>query len=348
MATIEKRGKSYRATVSLAKNGGHQRTTKTFKNKSDAKLWALEMELEKGKGQDIADRSTPFPEFYSNWVYSVKKTDVREATFINYQRTIKIVNNLFDGMQLKNLNDLLMQKRLDHYTETHAKKTVRELVLKIRGALKYAYARGLIANDFGSLLKAKGRELPKRNKALSIQEMKILRTYCLAHPEDEVNTLILLALETGGRRGELLGLRKEDLYEYGIKIRRSISPTNDDYRLKTDHSRRNIQINKDVYDAVKKLADTKDDYIFDWGNFKQAYQLQVLLKKLNLRKTTFHGLRDSHASFLFSKDIDLAYISRRLGHDSILTTQNYYLELMPEKKHQQDADALNLLKTLSM
>lgn len=68
---------------------------------------------------------------------------------------------------------------------------------------------------------------------------------------------------------------------------------------------------------------------------------------MNLTKTTFHGLRDTHASFLFSNDnIRLDFISKRLGHSSILTTQNYYLELMPEKKHQQDADALNLLNSL--
>ncbi|MCI5871658.1 MAG: tyrosine-type recombinase/integrase, partial [Streptococcus sp.] len=96
-----------------------------------------------------------------------------------------------------------------------------------------------------------------------------------------------------------------------------------------------------------QLAGTKTDYVFDWNGFKQAGQLQKLLKQLGLNKTTFHGLRDTHASFLFSKDISLDYISRRLGHNSILTTQQYYLELMPEKKHQQDADALSLLNDLS-
>lgn len=143
-------------------------------------------------------------------------------------------------------------------------------------------------------------------------------------------------------------IKKEDIFEYGIKILRSISPTNDDTRLKTKHSKRDISINKDVYQAVTKLAQTKEGYIFDWNGFKQASQLQKLLKQLGLTKTTFHGLRDTHASFLFSKDISLDYISRRLGHNSILTTQQYYLELMPEKKHQQDADALSLLNDLSL
>lgn len=347
MATITKRGNSYRATISLYQNGEYKRETKTFKEKKDAELWTLEMELEKGRGKNIAERSTLFTNFYSNWVETVKKNDVREATYINYTRTITVVNDLFHGIALKNLDDIVVQKKIDHYAENHSKKTTKELVLKIRGSLKYAYARGLITNDFGHLVKARGKELPKRNVALSVTEFKKLRQYCLSYQEEEFNILVLLALETGARRGELLGITKEDIFEYGIYIRRSISPTNNDTQLKTKHSKRDISINRDVYEALKKLAEKKEDYVFDWNGFRQAGQLQKLLKKLGLSKTTFHGLRDTHASFLFSKEISIDYISRRLGHNSILTTQNYYLELMPEKKHQQDADALNLLNELS-
>lgn len=347
MATITKRGNSFRATVSLYKKGEYKRETKTFSNKKDAQLWTLEMELEKGRGKNIAERSTQFTDFYRNWVHTVKKNDVREATFINYKRTLVVIDSLFDGIQLKHLDDLIMQKKIDQYAENHSKKTVKELVLKIRGSLKYAYARGLISNDFGHLLKAKGLELSKRNIPLSITEFKQLKQYCLSHTEDEFNILVALALETGARRGELLDIKKEDIFEYGVKISRSISPTNDDTQLKTKYSKRDISINKDVYQAIVELASKKEDYIFDWNGFRQAQQLQKLLKKLGLTKTTFHGLRDTHASFLFSKDISLDYISRRLGHNSILTTQQYYLELMPEKKHQQDADALSLLNDLS-
>ncbi|MCI1136558.1 site-specific integrase [Enterococcus gallinarum] len=347
MATITKRGNSYRATVSLYKKGKYKRETKTFKNKKDAELWTLEMELEKGRGKNIAERSTLFPDFYRNWVETVKKNDVREATYTNYMRTLTVVDSLFQGIQLKHLDDIVMQKKLDQYAGTHSKKTTHELVLKIRGSLKYAYARGLITNDFGHLLKARGQEQPKRNIALSITNFKKLRQYCLSHQDEEFNILVLLALETGARRGELLGLTKDDLFEYGINIRRSISPTDNDTQLKTKHSKRDISINKDVYVALQTLAEKKATYLFDWNGFNQSAQLQRLLKKLDIPKTTFHGLRDTHASFLFSKEISIDYISRRLGHNSILTTQNYYLELMPEKKHQQDADALELLNDLS-
>ena len=80
--------------------------------KKDAELWTLEMELEKGRGKNIAERSTLFTDFYRNWVETVKKNDVREATFVNYKRTLVVVDSLFDGIQLKHLDDIIMQKRL--------------------------------------------------------------------------------------------------------------------------------------------------------------------------------------------------------------------------------------------
>lgn len=58
MAIIIKRGNAFRATISLYKKGEYKRETRTFNNKKDAELWTLEMELEKGRGKNIAERST--------------------------------------------------------------------------------------------------------------------------------------------------------------------------------------------------------------------------------------------------------------------------------------------------
>jgi len=347
MASIIKRNNSYNVQVSLYKYGKNKRLTKTFDNKADAQRWALEMELEKGNGKELARRDTSFTEYYQNWIHIVKKKDVREATFLNYVNTGKVIRNLFGDIKLRDLNDIVIQKKIDYYAETHSRKTVHEVVLKIRSSLRDAWARGYLTNDFASLIKTRGKEAEKRNKTLSITNLKKLRSWLIEHAEEkELYILALLALESGARRGELLGLRPEDLYEHGIYIRRSLSPTNDDTKLKTKKSHRAVSINKTVYDLVLTVPVKEDGYIFGKNGFKQSEQLAELLKELGIPKTTFHGLRDSHASLLFSQDIDLTYVSKRLGHSSIQTTQNYYIELMPEKKHQHEADALNVLNTL--
>ena len=346
MAYIRKRGGSYLAQVSLYQKGEHKRLTKTFKNKSDAKLWALEIELAKGNGKELANRLSSFADFFENWIYVVKQRDVKETTFQNYVRTLGVIRNLFQDIQLKDLNDIVVQKKIDEYAETHSRKTTHEVLLKIKTSLRDAYARGYIANDFAGLVKTRGVDPPKRNRALSITEFKQLRKYVLDHPDDEFHILVLLALETGMRRGELLAIRPESLYEYGIHVRHSISPTSKDTSLKTNNAKRDVSINKEVYELIRQIPIKENGYIFNNRTFNQAARLANLLRKLDIPKTTFHGLRDSHASFLFAQNIDLVYVSKRLGHVNIQTTQNYYLELMPEKKHEQDEDALNLLDSL--
>ncbi|MCA9765314.1 MAG: site-specific integrase [Carnobacterium sp.] len=347
MASIIKRGNSFRAQISVFNNGKQHRISKTFLNKKDAKLWALKQEVQKGSGKDLVNQQTTFADYYDTWIHVVKRNDVREATFNNYLAVSKVVRNLFSDIKLANLNDLVIQRRIDDYAESHARKTVHEVVLKIRSCVRDAYSRGLLSNDFSSLIKTRGKEAPKKNISLSITNMKKLRTYVLNNAEEEFNIMVLVSLETGMRRGEILGIRPESIYEYGIKVRESISPTSNDTSLKTEKAKRTISINKEVYGILNQMKVYSNGYLFDPKGFKQADQLKTLLKKLDIPTTTFHGLRDTHASFLFSQEIDIAYISQRLGHTSIQTTQNYYLSLMPEKKHQQDADALNLLKSLS-
>ena len=73
-----------------------------------------------------------------------------------------------------------------------------------------------------------------------------------------------------------MGITKADIFKYGIKIQRSIIPTNSDISLKTKHSRRYITIKKDVYNALLKLSPKKADYIFKTDGFHQAKQLHDL------------------------------------------------------------------------
>ena len=79
--------------------------------------------------------------------------DIKETTFQNYVRTLGVIRNLFEDIQLKDLNDIVVQKKIDEYAETHSRKTTHEVLLKIKTALRDAYARGYIANDFARLVK---------------------------------------------------------------------------------------------------------------------------------------------------------------------------------------------------
>lgn len=347
MASVIKRNKKYRAQVSYFQNGKQNRISRTFETKKEAELWALRIELSKGEGKNLIGQQTLFSEYFEWWIHLVKKNDIKESTFQNYLYALKFIDKLFKGLKLSELNDIVIQNGIDCFAINHSRKTTKELLLKIKTCLRDAYSRGLILNDFTSLIKVRGEDAPKRNRALSISELKKLRAHVLQNTDSNINRMVLVALETGLRRGEILGIKKDDLYEYGIEVKRSISPTSKDTSLKTMNSHRKVSINKNIYEILVNIPANEEGYIFQTDNFKQSSMLKSLLKKLGLPITTFHGLRDTHASFLFSQDIDLVYISKRLGHVNIQTTQNYYLQLMPEKKHEQEDLALKLLDDLS-
>lgn len=347
MASIIERNGKYRAQVSVYKNGKQNRISKTFDTKKEAELWAMKLELSKGTGKNLIGQQTLFVDYFRWWINFVKKKDIKETTFQNYVHALKFVEELYPNIKLINLNDVIIQNGIDTFAETRARKTTKEFLLKVKSCLRDAYARGLLANNFTSLLKIRGEEAPKRNKILSISDMKTLRKYVLNNPETNINRMILVALDTGMRRGEILGIKKEDIYKYGIEVKRSIAPTSKDTTLKTKNSHRRISINKSVYDILIRLEEDEYGYIFNSENFKMSEKLENILIQLNLPITTFHGLRDTHASFLFSQNLDIIFISKQLGHNSIQTTHNYYLDLMPEKRHEQDSIALDLFNSLS-
>ena len=58
MASIEKRGSSYRARVTIYQHGKRDYLTKSFKTEQEAKVWGTTLELQKAKGQAIAQQNT--------------------------------------------------------------------------------------------------------------------------------------------------------------------------------------------------------------------------------------------------------------------------------------------------
>ncbi len=53
----------------------------------------------------------PLQIFFENWIYLVKVNDVKETTFQNYVRTLGVIKKLFQDIQLKDLNDIVVQKK---------------------------------------------------------------------------------------------------------------------------------------------------------------------------------------------------------------------------------------------
>lgn len=174
--------------------------------------------------------------------------------------------------------------------------------------------------------------------------------------------LFVLALATGMRYGELLGLKWQDvnLDDGTLQVRRTLSrlPTQmgrdrgDLYveaEPKTKRSRRNIALAGFAIEALKQHRIRQEemkrsagdlweehDYVFCTPLGKHLnpghgvlVQLKILLEKAGLPEIRFHDLRHSAATLLLSMGVHPKVVQEILGHSEISMTMDTYSHVLP-------------------
>ena len=159
---------------------------------------------------------------------------------------------------------------------------------------------------------------------------------------------ILIAVHTGMRRGEILGLTWEDinLEDRVITVNKQLLYQNKELILtspKTKTSNRKFMIPSILADQLQQVKNTQDEHKAYYGehyhletNFVCCEEDGSPLKPYELTSFTsdlsktldmpfrFHDLRHSHASLLLEADVNVKVIQERLGHSTINTTLNVY------------------------
>lgn len=164
---------------------------------------------------------------------------------------------------------------------------------------------------------------------------------------------VFLAVYTGMRMGEILGLTWQDvdLNRGVIQVRQNLyqrTPGEPLFRQpKTPGSRRTIDISPLVVKTLREHKKEQAKERLAWGEGYKEYNLvcclqngdtinpptlsskfRVIAQRLGLF-VTFHGLRHVHASLLLKAGIPAKVVSERLGHSQISITQDLYSHVMP-------------------
>lgn len=353
MASFEKRGKKWRAVVSYTDARGlRQKTSKTFELKKTAAAWAAETETKVNGGLNINAGNITFAEYYKKWVDTYKKNIVREATFTKYTTYINIFDDLFKNSQLNKLTINFIQSKINSFGQTHSRAYTKGMVATIKRSLKDAQIDGLIERDIFSRLIITGKQSKKNINYLSADEFKTLQHWLYSKKDEIANNqlilLYLIAIETGMRFGEIAALKFADVdYEHStVSVDKSYSqhlkaitdPKNtNSIRLVTITSKLSTVIRN--YEKIKNKSNIFDLPIY--GGIV-GRELSRITQSLHIQNIRFHGLRHSHVSFLLHNDVDIAYISKRVGHSNVTTTLSVYAHILKEKEKTQD----NIVKSL--
>ena len=72
--------------------------------------------------------------------------------------------------------------------------------------------------------------------------------------------------------------------------------------------------------------------------------MKQLAEEVGFPAIRFHGLRHSHVSYLLHNGVDIAYISKRVGHSNVNVTLKTYAHMLKEKEAEQSSRTINLLQ----
>ncbi len=291
-------------------------------------------------------------QFLEYWLEDVYKGAVRLSTYENGR--VIVNKHLVPGIGHIKLQKLTTQALQSFY----AKKTkagtsasrIRAIHVLLHKALDHAKRIKLVGSNV-----CDGVELPKLTKpkaqSLTPEQAQLLLQKGREH--HHLEALLTLALATGMRKGEILGLRwaDVDLEKGTLQVHRTLNYMAHhgfvEGEPKTESSRRQIMLPPFVVETLRRhrtaqlevrLAAGANwvDYDLVFSNKRGGfiyhsllYHFYRLLEEVGLPHMRFHDLRHSAATLLLSMGVPAKVVQELLGHSTINMTMNRYSHVLP-------------------
>jgi integrase len=318
----------------------------TTKGQAKEELRAVEEMV--AKGAFLPVKKTPlFSEVANEWIEH-KRTRLRETTWEVYEGHIR--NHFYDLDRLK-INRVAIATVETFITDRQAQGmnigTLRKILVSLGQILSYAVRHKYIEHN--PLREAErprgGQSQFQEGEAMDLEGMKILipshiTAFLEKVKEPKYRILFMMAIFTGARQGELLGLKWSDVdwENRQIYIQRTFNKRRF-FPPKTKTSNRKIDLGPTVLTELKKwklaCPQNEIDLVFpneagepiNYSNMVRRHFLPAL-KAAGLTRIRFHDLRHTNVSLRLEEDQKIKYIQVQLGHSSPTVTLNVYAHLM--------------------
>ena len=276
-------------------------------------------------------------QWMDEWFEAYAKVKVRPSSHQTYKGYIEnhIKPNIGDipiekltSLQLQKFYRLLLTEGRIPRIESEKQpkglsaKTVRNINQVISSAMDMAVRHKLILSN-----PTEGCELPKvEHREMKTLPAEQLGAFLREAKESGVYELYYMDLATGLRRGELLGLKWEDIdLQNGIiHVRRQVARVDGEVKelpLKTKNSYRNISISRDAVAMLTEMeAHRSSEYVFPSSTGGPISpdsvnnMLHRVLKRAGLPSIRFHDLRHTFATLALQNGVDIKTVSGMLGH----------------------------------
>lgn len=363
--TIEKRGQnSYRLTIydGFDTNGNRIRHRKNVicNSKSEAKKELSIFFAEVNKGTMYNSKVITFADYTDIWLKEYAEPNLAPRTIERYKDLLNThIMAEIGNMKLTQIKPFDLNKLYNKLSKKTTKRRdengnfmllSNNSIIKVHKLLSImfntAISWGMLPYNICSNVK-----LPKEKRTemayYTIEEVEELLKYLDKEPL-KYKAIISIAIMTGLRRGEIIGLHWQDIdFNTGnVTIKRSvqylIGKGVSEKTPKTETSKRTITLPTYCISILKELQKENlkqrillgskyivNDNVFvtEIGNIMHPDTITSwfakFIEKNKLRKIRFHDLRHTSATILLSEGINIKAVSKQLGHNNISITSRY-------------------------
>lgn len=314
------------------------------------------------EGTYIEPSGMTVAEFLKKWVNDYGKGSWRQSTLDNYSTIIRLhINPEIGAIPLDKLRPLNLQQlyavkmeggRADKKKGGLSVRTVRLIHHIMNESLAMAVKWGLVSRNVAEAT-TQPKAAAKKREAWTPEEARAFLSSLSGH---RMYPLYLLALSTGMRRGEIIGLRWQDidLDNGSLAISQAVVAVNGKAIVsepKTSSSRRTVALSAQVTETLRKHGESQKAELSALGAANEGFvftsetggrldprnllrHFQKTASNAGLRVIPFHSLRHTSATMMLQAGIHPKVVAERLGHSRINITLDTYSHVLPDMQSQ--------------
>ena len=320
--------------------------------KKEAQALLVRLLHQRDTGIDAPPGKLTVGEYLKRWLIEYARPNTAPKTFRRYEQIVRVhLLPTLTGIPLTKLRPLHIQQVYTQIREEGlSARTALYCHRVVREALQHAVKWQLLARNPADAVEPPRPDrheirIPNSEEAGRLLEVAAATPY---------GTLIYLAMMTGLRRGELLGLRWQDvdLEASVLHVRQTCQWLPREGFIfrqpKTYRSTRPVALSPNTVERLRHHRRREQEQrlrmgpaykdnglVFAGGLGAPIHQSSLrnawlqIVDKADLGHLRFHDLRHAHASLLLKRGVHPKIVSERLGHSGISITMDTYSHVMP-------------------
>ena len=305
--------------------------------RQQAEEWKIAKAVAEQTGGAFVERETRFAKWAAQWLVIYKKPKVSANTYrLTYQNTVeKHLVPYFGDALLTDIRPADIERF--YGTKSGVSQSMLDkMSLCLNGIFESALENDLCRKNPARNIHPVSREAKRLKHVLTNQQIAALEEYA----EQNGRLDVVLLLETGMRRGELLGLRREDIdwKNQSYTVARSVADRHGggvELRPPKWGSTRTNPLSEKAYEILRRAA-RETGSVFPspnggaqspntWSQGLARFMDRTHREHPDIPVVTAHELRHTYGTALRRRGVDIYTIQKVMGHRDITVTTEIYV-----------------------